>query len=265
MEDQRNYREYIEGEFEVLDERDASSYYEDPIGRRPIEIDTRKPYITYVMIGLIGGVWLIISLLALYFSGFRMGRFFVSAYNVLLLLSGAKVNELVSQGQYWRLFTAMFLHANIIHLFFNAYAIRVYGPIVEQLFGKLKFVLIYLISGLTGSIFSYLFSSGWAVGASGAIFGLMGALLYFRQQRQDIFNRVFGSSLIAIIVINLIYGFVSPGIDNWGHIGGLVGGYLMGNAVGLYKDNRLDRKNIIYYSIIALIFIVGIIIGKIFW
>ena len=90
-----------------------------------------------------------------------------------LLYFGAKINHLIVQGQYWRLFTAMFLHIGIMHLFFNSYALYVYGSVVEKLFGRIRFVLIYTIAGLTGSLLSFLLSRNPAVGASGAIFGLM--------------------------------------------------------------------------------------------
>jgi len=180
----------------------------------------------------------------------------------LLLYFGAKHNLLIAYGQYWRLFTAMFLHIGILHLFFNSYALYIYGPVVERLFGKFKFTVIYVLSGLTGGLFSYMFSLNPSAGASGAIFGLMGSLLYFRQRKLDIFRRIFGTRLLMIIFINLFYGLVQPGIDNWGHIGGLIGGYLVGNAVGLYKESRFNLRKSIAWILITLIFLFGLTYGK---
>jgi rhomboid protease GluP len=118
------------------------------------------------------------------------------------------------------------------------------------------------LSGLMGSLFSYMFSPNPAAGASGAIFGLMGSLLYFRQRKKDLFRRIFGAGLLMIIAINLFYGMVQPNIDNWGHIGGLIGGYLVGNAIGLYKESRLDAKKLLVWALIAIIFLLGLRYGQ---
>jgi rhomboid protease GluP len=190
------------------------------------------------------------------------GLFFGLNQSEQLFLFGAKWNILIAYGQYWRLLTAMFLHVGIIHLFFNSYALYIYGPIVESLFGKAKFIVIYLASGLMGSLFSYIFSPNPSAGASGAIFGLMGSLLYFRQRKKDIFRRVFGPRLFMIIVINLFYGLTNTGIDNWGHIGGLIGGYLVGSAVGLIREKMYKPKKLLIWALIILTFVFGLRYGK---
>jgi rhomboid protease GluP len=112
-----------------------------------------------------------------------------------------------------------------------------------------------------GSLFSYILSPNPAVGASGAIFGLMGALIYFRRCRRSTFQRVFGPGLFIIIGINLFLGFIQPGIDNWGHIGGLIGGFLVGSAVGLYGEHRLSINKVICWVLIIVIFTLGIWYG----
>lgn len=262
MMDERDYGKYIEGEYEVIDERDAESVYHAPNSAKFIEIDSTNPYITYSILVIIIGVWFVLMSSAQLRSN---GLSFDQIYNLQLYLYGAKVNEFIAEGQSWRLFTAIFLHANLPHLFFNSYALYIYGPVVERLFGKIKFILIFVVSGLMGSLLSYLFSPRWAVGASGAIFGLMGSLLYFRQRNQEIFKKVFGRSLIFIIAINLIYGFTTPGIDNLGHIGGLAGGYLAANAVDLYKENPFKQKNILIWCGIIAIFTAGLWFGQKLW
>lgn len=148
---------------------------------------------------------------------------------------GAKVNQqVVFEGQWWRLFTVMFLHNGIIHILTNGYALYIIGNEVEGLFGRLRFLAVFFISGLAGSVASVAFSpfnvSG--VGASGAIFGLIGALgVYFGLHRS-----LFGArgnmqfwNIILIVVINLGFGFsgILP-IDNSAHLGGLLGGALIG-------------------------------------
>ena len=253
MSDYWRKKDVIEGEYEILEEEDWVRDNYRPPNRQPfLQIDKRRPYITYLLLGLNIIAFLLMSL---------FGFLFRLSQGEQLLLFGAKVNILVAYGQYWRLLTAMFLHIGIMHLFFNSYALYIYGPIVESLFGKAKFIVVYLVSGLTGSLLSYLFSPNNAAGASGAIFGLMGSLLYFRQRNKDIFRRVFGPGLFIIIAFNLFYGFVNVGIDNWGHIGGLIGGYLVGNAVGLYKESILSVKKFLIWVLILLMFFFGLQYG----
>jgi len=155
------------------------------------------------------------------------------------------------------------LHIGIMHLFFNSYALFIYGPIVEKLFGKIKFIVLYIVSGLMGSLFSFVLSPNASAGASGAIFGLMGSLLYFRRKERDLFQRIFGPGLLMIIFVNLMYGFIQPGIDNWGHIGGLFGGFLVAYGLGLYRQrNKEYGKRIFIWLLIVLIFALGLTYGK---
>lgn len=218
-----------------------------------VNLDRRKPYVTYTLLGINIIAFILMNLVGYVYHLNQMEE---------LILFGAKVNILISYGQYWRLLTAMFLHIGILHLFFNSYALYIYSPIVEGFYGKLKFIVVYLVSGLTGSLFSYMFSQNVSAGASGAIFGLMGSLLYFRQRHKLAFKRIFGPRLFIVIGFNLLYGFISSGIDNWGHIGGLIGGYLVGNAVGLYKEPVIQLKKIIAWVLIFLIFFFGLQYGQ---
>ncbi len=149
-----------------------------------------------------------------------------------LLNFGAMFDPLIANGEYWRLFTAMFLHIGFTHLFVNSFALYAFGPLVERLFGHSRFVIIYLLGGLTGSVVSYLFNSiSIGAGASGSVFAIIGGLSAFFLTKQDIFGKVDHRSLmgLAILVsINLIFGIIMPGIDNWAHVGGLAGGFILG-------------------------------------
>ena len=153
--------------------------------------------------------------------------------------------------EYYRLITGIFLHANLLHLVFNMYALYVIGMQLESFLGKWKYLLVYLLSGLGGSMLSIFFSNNFSVGASGAIFGLMGALLYFGYHYRVYLDSVVKSQIIPLIILNLLIGFTSSGIDNWAHIGGLVGGILSCMAVGVkYKSSRFEMINgIIMYLI----------------
>lgn len=150
----------------------------------------------------------------------------------VLQLLGWKQNDLIAQGQYWRLLTAMFLHGNLIHIFFNGYALYILGPEAERIYGTSRFLALYFLAGLAGSVASYAFSRNPSVGASGAIFGLIGGLAAFYYGSRQIlgdFGRSQLQNMIVIIVINLLIGFSAGGvIDNNAHIGGLVGGALAG-------------------------------------
>lgn len=162
-----------------------------------------------------------------------------------LLLFGAKFNVLILSGEWWRLFTPIFLHIGITHLLFNEYALWIFGNEVERLFGTARFALIYVIAGLFGSVASFAFSSALSAGASGAIFGIIGALTAFYLRNRDRFGEMGRqqlSSLVAVIVINLVFGLTVPGIDNLGHMGGLAGGFFLGYALSPVYGLQLSMR-----------------------
>jgi membrane associated rhomboid family serine protease len=139
-----------------------------------------------------------------------------------LFEKGALVGFLVADGEWWRLVTAMFLHASVLHLGFNTLALYWLGSIVEQAIGTWRFLLIYFASGLAGSAGALVFSSAFTptVGASGAIFGIMGALLVLEYHSTG----SFAGQAMGLIVINLALTFTIPNISIGGHLGGLVSG-----------------------------------------
>lgn len=145
---------------------------------------------------------------------------------------GAKNNELIFENkEYWRLLTAMFLHGGLLHILFNGYALFALGPETERTYGPWRFLAVYFIGGLTGSVASYAFSPSVSVGASGAIFALLGALgAFFYASRKTLGEaaRQQLGSLITIAMLNLFIGFSGGNIDNFGHIGGLIGGLVVG-------------------------------------
>ncbi len=163
----------------------------------------------------------------------------------VLVFMGAKVNEYVVAGQVWRLFTAMFLHIGVLHLLFNLYALNALGPLVEGYFGTLRFLAIYVLAGLFGSLASFAFSPAISAGASGAIFGLAGATtVYFLRYRENYGarGRAILQNMLVVIGVNLAFGMMSPGIDNWGHMGGLIGGALVSwGLLPRYKTPAFPR------------------------
>jgi len=177
---------------------------------------------------------------------------------VTLLKFGANNRALVVEfHQIYRLLTCSFLHIGIWHLLVNMYSLYVIGSQVENFFGKFKYLLIYLGSAITGSLLSICFSNYTSAGASGAIFGLLGALLYFGYHYRLYLGNVMRSQIIPVILLNLAMGFILPGIDNAAHIGGLIGGIFLAMACGVkYKNKKSDRINGIILTLIFIGFMI---------
>lgn len=216
-------------------------------------VNMKKPTVTYIIIAVNILIYAVITVLEYVF---HVNQTF------LLIKFGAKVNVLIDAGQIWRLVSCMFLHSGIAHLLCNCYAIYVYGPIVERLYGRLRFVLIYFISGISGSVLSYAFSSSASVGASGAIFGLIGCMLYFRERYPDIFKKIFGKSLFIVLGMNLMLGFIQQDIDNFGHIGGFLGGFVSSWGIGLLGEKVKGIKRVLVFIVLILVLCGCVVLGK---
>ena len=150
-----------------------------------------------------------------------------------LIIMGAKVNSLIDKGQVWRLITCAFLHGGLIHIFFNMYALKILGPEIEYVYGKIKYLVIYLLSAIAASIFSYIFGpQSVSVGASGAIFGLFGAMLIFGIKHRKQMGKAYMMNILQVIFVNVIIGIRSSNIDNAAHFGGLIVGALIALLLG---------------------------------
>ena len=204
--------------------------------------EPKKVFITYVLIGI---------LVVIYLLGIIIGENkFIDKFAVY----GPYIRE---YKEYYRIITGAFLHGNIIHLASNCYALYIVGTQIERFYGKKKFILIYLFSLVCGNMLSISLSSYASIGASGAIFGLMGSLLYFGYYYRVYLGSTWKENILPVIGINLLLGFLIPGIDYFGHIGGLIGGILISMALGLkYKERKSDRINGLIISIIFLAFLV---------
>ncbi|KAI3803865.1 hypothetical protein L1987_32029 [Smallanthus sonchifolius] len=165
-----------------------------------------------------------------------------------VLMWGAKINSLIDNGELWRLVTSAFLHANVGHLMINCYSLNSIGPTMEHLSGPRRYLAIYMTSAITSSTMSYWFSKAPAVGASGAIFGLVGSFAIFVLRHNKMVKGGVGdlNHVARVIALNMAIGLLSQGIDNWGHLGGLLGGiatsWLIGPAWELKSTTRLGRK-----------------------
>ena len=169
-------------------------------------------------------------------------------YDYLLLL-GAKINAFILQGEIWRFITPLLLHGSILHIGFNMYALYSIGPSLESRYGAKSFIYLYLISGLWGNTFSFLFTQSASLGASTAIFGLIaaqGVYIYKNRLLLGQAARPMLMNILMVIAINLALG-LSAGIDNWGHLGGLIGGlfyaWFAGPTYGI--ESTLTLGNIV--------------------
>ncbi len=186
-----------------------------------------KPRVTYVLLGLILVAFLAETVLG---GSTRM--------QVLVML-GAQVNLLVWEGEMWRFLTAMFLHIGVTHLMFNGWALYSLGRDVEAFYGSGRFTVIYFCAGLFGGLAYYLLGAPQtavtvSAGASGAVFGIIGAELAFWLRNRELFGAFSRQRLInlgILVAINLFFGFTIPGINNLAHLGGLASGFLLALAL----------------------------------
>lgn len=225
--------------------------------RKAEEVFSKKtPIVTYVL--------LFINIIMYLLTAVLGGNFFEFDPNILYKLGAlVSIDHINSYIEVYRLITSAFLHAGLLHLIFNMYALYIIGPQLESFFGRTKYLIIYLVSAIMGNLLSLLFLSDTyvSVGASGAIFGLFGSLLYFGYHYRVYLSGVIKSQIIPLILVNLFIGFVGSGINNFAHIGGLIGGVLISAAVGVkYKSHKVDQINGIIMLIIFIAFLVFMIL-----
>ena len=193
--------------------------------------------VTYTLMG----INIITFLVSVLFSSIVIG--YGGIYNIdieTLTIMGAKVNYLIDEGQVWRVITSAFLHGGVVHLFFNMYALKIIGAEAEYAYGKMKYIIIYIISAIGGGVFSYMFNpNSTSVGASGAIFGLFGAMLIYGYRHRDRIGKKYMMSLVKVIGVNVIIGLTMSNIDNSGHMGGLIFGIITAIIISYnYKASK---------------------------
>jgi rhomboid protease GluP len=174
---------------------------------------------------------------------------------------GAKYNPSIIEGEWWRIITSMFLHIGLLHLFMNMLAVYYLGSIVERIYGSLRFLFIYFLAGIGGGLASFAFSMNVSAGASGALFGLFGALLYFGTIHKQIFLQTMGKGVLLVIAINVVFGFTVPQIDNAAHLGGLLAGFIASAIIHLPKKRDFRRQAlafIVYGVMIVSLIVFGI-------
>jgi len=240
----------------------TSETRESPTGKVRVQLPDRKPVVTITLMVIMGIMYLLQILTNLLYQ------------QDIPAALGMKINEAILAGQYWRLVTPMFLHGSLLHIGFNVYALYILGRRVERFFGPWRYLGLFVVSGITGNLFSFIFTSSPSLGSSTAIFGLLAAEGVFIYQHKYLFGDKFGIALrqiIQVAVINFLIG-LSPGIDNWGHLGGLLGGIIFTWFGGpLFKPegsppviNLTDRRPEFRSAVVFLIELI-ILIGLAAW
>ena len=247
-------------------ENPASPPTDEPVSQ-PQTVGVRLPFIpptvTYVILGFTVFVY-ILQMLSVAIFGYAV-------YQIdWLEVYGARFNEAIRMGELWRFITPVFLHGSLPHIFFNMYALLSIGSFLERHFGHGRFALLYFLGAFAGNVFSFLLTgeNGYSVGASTAVFGLIAAEVIFFYQNRKLFGgqaRRAISNAVFIIAVNLFIG-LTPGIDNWGHVGGLLGGAIFTWFAGPFwmvtgmapdlrlQDQREMREIILGASAVCLIF-----------
>lgn len=216
----------------------------------------KKPIMTYIFLAVSLIIFIITALESLNFIELKPNVLYKYGALVNFDMMGKNIIEL------YRLVTSIFLHGGLLHLLCNMYSLYVIGHQLESFFGKTKYTIIFIGSGIIGNLLSMAFLQDTyvSVGASGAIFGLLGALLYFGYHYRVYLSGVIKSQILPLIILNLIIGFIATSINNLAHIGGLIGGVLISMAVGVkYKSQKSDIINGIIMSLIFVGFLIYMI------
>ena len=252
----------------------------EPMDARPaapsVRLPLAKPVVTNVLLGLVALSFLVEVI---------VGRSVTDIPTAASITTGAQVNSLIAGGDYWRLLSAMFLHAGLMHLAFNGWALFSVGRDMESLLGSGWFIAIYLLSGLAGNVAYYLLGPNVpSLGASGAIFGLIGAEAAFFLCNRPLLGR-FGrqrlGNLAIMIGINLVFGFTVPGINNFAHLGGLLTGFVLGwilapryqvewalvgvEPIGRMRDRTPQNWRWLGIAAVTLLLLVGLWLGNRRW
>lgn len=174
-----------------------------------------------------------------------------------LIQSGAKFNPAIMDGEWWRIVSSMFLHIGLLHLLMNMLALYYLGTAVESIYGSIRFIIIYMLAGIGGGLTSFAFNDAVAAGASGALFGLFGALLFFGTVYKRLFKQTMGKNLILILLMNLVFGILVPQIDMGAHLGGLLMGFVAAGITSVPNKQNFP-KQLIYVMIyvVATVFLI---------
>ncbi len=201
----------------------------------------KKPIVTNALIWIMIFIFILMSV---------MGNGSTDTYTLF------KFGGLVKDGSFLRIISSMFLHIGFIHLIMNIYSLSILGKQTENFYGHLKTFIIFIFSGIVGNLLSVILMDEKTIsaGASGAIFGLMGAILYFSLNQRTYMGEALKREILPVIIINLVFSFMIPAINIYAHIGGLIGGIIISNALGIkYKSSRFEKVNGFIAAVILIV------------
>ncbi len=181
-----------------------------------------------------------------------------------LIKFGAVVKERIAYGQWWRLFTASFIHIGFMHILLNMYFLSQIGPVFERLYGSRNFLIIYLLAGIMGNLLTFAFGNPSTVsaGASTSLYGLFGlALGIMLNYRGDSMLSSFGASFLSIIAINIVYSLLSPSIGLLGHLGGLLGGVILAGIFPVINRSLSTGTQVVSVAAFVVLAILFVRIG----
>ncbi|HEY5513656.1 MAG TPA: rhomboid family intramembrane serine protease [Geomonas sp.] len=167
----------------------------------------------------------------------------------LMLLGATGTVPVLGLGRFWTLISASYLHGGLLHIFFNMMALRQIGPWVSSEFGPKRTFIIYTLSGVSGFLVSCLAGVPFTIGASASVCGLIGALFFFGKSRGGSYGAAVSREVSGWLISLILFGLVMPGINNWGHGGGIVGGIVLGKLLG-YRERGAETAG---HSLLALL------------
>lgn len=254
----------------MLDEQTTDKYFD--------AIEREVTFARFLSEPVVVVWWLITANILLWVAAKLYGLYLVDyvdfpsvmAVEQLAFFPGLKINEAIEEGQVWRLLSSNYVHLNFLHIGFNAYGIYILGPILEKFYGARRFLVLYTISGLVGAWASWQFNDVPSGGASGAVYGLVGALLVFgfkyRARLPARVSRAFTLGMLPWVAISIAIGFFEAlPFDNAGHIGGLIGGGVLAMVLGTKLRKPLFRGSHIVLTLSAAACVVMLVLTTWFW
>jgi len=177
----------------------------------------------------------------------------------LMLLGTTGSVPVLSLGHVWTLISASYLHGGLLHIFFNMMALRQIGPLVSSEFGPNRMFIIYTLSGVSGYLASCFAGVSFTIGASASVCGLIGALFYYGKSRGGSYGAAVSREVSGWLISLVLFGLVMPGINNWGHGGGIVGGVLLAKLLG-YRDHSAETSGQAFLALVCLLVTVVVLL-----
>lgn len=213
----------------------------------------KKSFVTYILLAINIIVYI-----------YMLIRFKTTENSYVLLTMGANFTPFIIAGEWWRLITASFIHIGFEHILFNGLSLYYLGKDIEWILGPWRFVFIYIAGAIGGNLFSMAFSLNISAGASTGIFALFAAYIILGKLNPRAYSLISrATTYLILLILQFINGFLSSGVDNWGHFGGVVYGALATLVVAFSSENQLKRgRRVLAFIAMVILGIILFLIGK---